>query len=89
MNSERPAADPLDLGQADAAPYPVRSKESFIQWPTKRQIEEVSRSLARIVQIGIHSEANGDYFKSGDLAYQLQEIIRSTAELSKKCKCAK
>ncbi len=29
-------------------------------------------------------EASGDYFNSGDLAYQLQEIIRATAELFKK-----
>ena len=27
----------------------------------------------------MHSEANGDYFKSGDLAYQIKEIIRATA----------
>ena len=89
MNSEGRAADQLDLGEANAAPYPVRSKESFIQWPSEREIKEVSRRLARIVQIGIRSETNGDYFKSGDLAYQMQEIIRSTAELCRKCKCAK
>jgi hypothetical protein len=83
------AADQLNLPEANAAPYPVRSKESFIQWPSEREIEEVSRRLARIVQIGIRSEANGDYFKSGDLAYQIQEIIRSTAELCRKSNRAK
>jgi len=83
------AGEQLNLGKANTAPYPVRSKASFIQWPSEREIEEVSRRLARIVQVGISSEANGDYFKSGDLAYQLQEIIRATAELSMKCKRAK
>jgi hypothetical protein len=75
--------DHPDLPEANAEPYPVRSKENLIQWPSEREIEEVSRRLARIVQIGIRSEANGDYFKSGDLAYRIQEIIRSTAELFK------
>ena len=83
-----PAADQLNLGEANAAPYPVRSNESFIQWPSEREIEQVSTRLARIVQVGIRSEANGDYFKSGDLAYQIHEIIRATAELCRKCKRA-
>jgi hypothetical protein len=82
------AGDQLDLGEANTAPYPVRSKESFIQWPSEREIEEVSTRLARIVRVGIGSEANGDYFKSGDLAYQIHEIIRATAELCRKCKRA-
>jgi hypothetical protein len=34
--------------------------------------------------VGIRSEANGNYFKSGDLAYEIQEIIRATAQLFKK-----
>jgi hypothetical protein len=79
-----PAGDQLDFGKANTAPYPVRSKESFIQWPSERDIEAVSTRLARIVQVGIRSEANGDYFKSGDLAYQIHEIIRATLELFKK-----
>ena len=42
---------------------------------------DVSKQLARIAQMGIRSEASGDYFNSGELAYQMQEIIRDTAEL--------
>ena len=61
----------------------MRDKQSFIQWPTEQEIQEVSKRLARIVQAGIWSEANGDYFTSGDLAYQIQEIIRGTARLLK------
>jgi hypothetical protein len=80
------AGNQLDL---DEALYPVRGKESFIQWPSEREIEKVSTRLARIVQVGIRSEANGDYFKSGDLAYQIQEIIRATAELYRKSERAK
>jgi hypothetical protein len=83
MRATRPG-DILDLGDANTAPFPVRSKESFIQWPTEREIWGVSEQLARIQRAGIRSEANGEYFKSGDLAYQMQEIIRATADLAKK-----
>jgi hypothetical protein len=61
-----------------------RQKGSLIQWPTERQVEEVSARLARMVKVGIRWEAKGDYFASGDLAYQVQEIIRATEELLKK-----
>ena len=37
-----------------------------------------------MVKVGIRWEAKGDYFASGDLAYQIQEIIRATEELLKK-----
>ena len=63
---------------------PKRQKRSLIQWPTERQVEEVSASLARMVKVGMRWEAKGDYFASGDLAYQIQEIIRATEELLKK-----
>lgn len=63
---------------------PNRQQRSLIQWPTERQVGEVSARLARIVKVGIHWEAKGDYFASGDLAYQIQEIIQATEELHKK-----
>jgi len=55
-----------------------------IEWPAEQQIEQVARRLAAIKQSGARSEAEGDYFHSGDLAYQLREIIRATAELFSK-----
>jgi hypothetical protein len=55
-----------------------------IQWPTNQKIEEVSKRLLKIKQMGIRSEASGDYFNSGDLAYQMQEVIRATGELFQK-----
>ncbi len=64
--------------------FPTRSRKSLIQWPTERDIQEVSARLARISRMGIRLEAEGDYFTSGDLAYQIHEIIRATAELFKK-----
>jgi hypothetical protein len=74
----------LRVGHPNAALLPARSKQSFIQWPTQQEIRQVSEQLARIQRVGICSEANGDYFRSGDLAYQIQEIIRATADLTKK-----
>ena len=64
--------------------FPERRKRSLIQWPTERQVEEVSASLARMIKVGMRWEAKGDYFASGDLAYQIQEIMRATEELLKK-----
>ena len=60
------------------------TRQSRIQWPSEEQIQQVSKRLAKISRMGIRSEAAGDYFNSGDLAYQLQEIIHATAELFKK-----
>ena len=54
---------------------------NLIQWPTEKQILAVSKQLAKISRMGIRSEANGDYFYSGDLAYQMHEIILATAQL--------
>lgn len=70
-------------------PLPVREQKSLIQWTTEQQIEEVSKKLAKINQVAIRSEVNGDYFKSGELAYQIREIIRATAELFDKSQRAK
>ncbi len=67
----------------NTALFTGRSEQSFIQWPTEQEIRKVSERLSRIQQVGICCESNGDYFRSGDLAYQIQEIIRVTAELLK------
>jgi hypothetical protein len=65
----------------DVPLFPEPTNESLIQWPTEKQILGVSRQLAQISRMGIRSEARGDYFHSGELAYQLQEIIRATSAL--------
>lgn len=61
-----------------------RTDRSRIQWPTSLQMQGVSKQLERISREGRRSELAGDYFKSGDLAFQVQEIIRTTGELLKK-----
>jgi len=61
-----------------------RQQRGLIQWPSERQLAEVSTRLARMVKVGVRWEADGDYFASGDLAYQIQEILRATEELLKK-----
>lgn len=61
----------------------VRHKRALIQWPSEKELEIVSEQLRQVSQIGISAEASGDYFMSGDLAYQLQEIVRTTSELLK------
>jgi hypothetical protein len=76
-------------GRPNTPLLPARDKQNLIQWKTEQQIQEVSKKLARINQVAIRSEAKGDYFKSGELAYQIQEIIGATAELFKKSQRAK
>ena len=68
----------------DDSLFPTETPQSRIQWPTDRELQEVSKRLASISRTGIRSEAMGDYFNSGDLAYQLQEIIQATSELFKR-----
>ncbi len=70
--------------EAELPLFTERPERNLIQWPSEQQIQEVSRRLVRISEKGARWEAHGDYFNSGDLAYQLQEIIRATAELFKK-----
>ncbi len=76
--------DGLPLAGANPPLFPDRTTHSLIQWPSDHQILEVSRRLARISRQGARWEASGDYFNSGDLAYQLQEIIRATTDLFRK-----
>lgn len=83
LETRRPRTKRL-LCDPESALCSVRSKQSFIQWPTEPEMLKVSKQLLRIQQVGIRCEARGDFSKSGDLAYQLQEIIRATAELYRK-----
>ncbi len=79
----RPTAK-LTASEAEDLLAPAKPERAGIQWPSEQQLQEVSRKLTRISRAGIRSEAAGDYFNSGELAYQLQEIIRATSELFKK-----
>jgi hypothetical protein len=83
MGGARSAGKPVSV-KANMPIFQEVSRGNLIQWPSEQEIEEVSKRLAKISRAGIRWEANGDYFNSGDLAYQVQEIIRSTAELFKK-----
>ena len=64
--------------------FPEATNQGLTQWPTEKQILDVSKKLAKIGRMGIRAEAHGDYFHSGDLAYQMHEIILATAQLFKR-----
>ena len=64
-----------------ASLFPEATNQGMTQWPTEKQILDVSKKLAKINRMAIRAEANGDYFHSGDMAYQMHEIIRATAQL--------
>lgn len=68
------------------APQPANEpdldkSQPVINWPADGAIKTVSEQLAQLKCAGIRLAAGGDHFRSGDLAYQLQETIRSTAAL--------
>jgi hypothetical protein len=79
----------LRMGTRNVLLTPPRTDRNRIQWPTGLEINEVSKLLARVKREGICCEVGGDYFKSGDLAYQIQEIIRATADLFRKSQRSK
>ena len=79
-HKRRPRQKPR-FGDPEYNLFPETTNESLIQWPTEKQILGVSKQLAQIGRMGIRSEAKGDYFHSGELAYQMQEIIRATNAL--------
>ena len=64
--------------------FPEDEPHSNIQWPNDEQIGTVCSRLRQVKKIGMENEGLGDHFSSGDLAYQVQEIIRSTDELFRK-----
>ena len=64
--------------------YAEDEPRSNIQWPNDDQIGSICARLRQVKKIGMENEGLGDHFSSGDLAYQVQEIIRSTDELFRK-----
>jgi len=69
---------------SDIALPPARTQQNVIQWPSEKELQDVSKRLVRINHLGMRWEAKGDYFNSGDLAYQIHEIIRATEDLFRK-----
>ena len=61
--------------------FPEVTSQGLTQWPTEKQILDVSKKLTKIGRMGIRAEAHGDYFHSGEMAYQMHEIILATARL--------
>jgi hypothetical protein len=74
----------LRRGDHYDAGFSPRTDRSRIQWPTEQALQQVSTTLAKVSRTGMRQESAGDYFTSGDLAYQLQEILRATDALLKK-----
>ena len=48
---------------------------SNIQWITDKELDRVSQDLRRLKRIGRRLEQHGDYFGSGNLAYQLRQVV--------------
>ena len=76
--ARQPGGNQYDTG------FMSRAHDNRIKWPTARELQRVSTTLAKVSRKGMRKEDAGDYFTSGDLAYQLQEILRATDALLKK-----
>ncbi len=83
-NSGHATGDKQHGGSGSRPVLAVRNKRVLIQWPAEEEFDDVASQLRQISRIGRSSEAGGDCFKSGDLAYQLREILRTTKELLKR-----
>ncbi len=70
--------------KSKAVEFPPETVRTQIQWPAEQKLQEVLKKLVQIRKAGMDCENAGDHFNSGDLAYQLQEIIRSTGDLFQK-----
>jgi len=64
-----------------ASLFPEPTNQGLTLWPTQKQILDVSKKLVKIGRMGIRAETHGDYFHSGEMAYQMHEIILATAQL--------
>lgn len=65
-------------------PKPVgRDGHPSIQWASDVEIRSICTQLLEARQVGIDLEAKGDSFRSGDLAFQIQEIIMAAREVVK------
>jgi hypothetical protein len=93
MTATKPAKVIVALKSKPSGVHPAKQRNldfaeeetrSSIQWPNDEQIGAICSRLRQVKKIGMENEGLGDHFSSGDLAYQVQEIIRSTDELFRK-----
>ena len=54
---------------------------SNIHWITDKELTLASQDLRGLKRIGRQLEQHGDYFGSGNLAYQLRQIVGEIREL--------
>ncbi len=54
-----------------------------IQWIADKELARASRDLRRLKQVGRRMEEQGDYFGSGNLAYQLRQIMAEIQVLAR------
>ena len=48
---------------------------SGIRWITDKELAQASQELRRLKRFGRQVEQRGDYFVSGNIAYQLRQIV--------------
>ena len=70
-NSRLPRADTRSTNEEPAADVIV----SNILWITDKELALASQDLRRLKRIGRQLEQLGDYFGSGNIAYQLRQIV--------------
>jgi hypothetical protein len=78
--SRFPRGSKVDTHSTDETPA-TDAIVSNIHWITDKELALASQDLRRLKRIGRQLEQHGDYFGSGNLAYQLRRIVAEVRDL--------
>ena len=59
------------------------SYDPNFEWATEKEIGKASKELLQIRKHGLGFERRGDFFKSGEIAFRIREILREIDKASK------
>lgn len=71
---QSPLSPGRSVGAQPIVDEPAEVSVSTIRWITDRELVLAGDNLRRLKRIGRQLEKRGDYFGSGNLAYQLRQI---------------
>ena len=62
------------------------SYDPDFEWATEEEIGKASGELLQIRKQGLEFERSGDFFKSGEMAFKIREILREIDKATKSCR---
>ena len=61
------------------------SYDPNFEWATEKEIGKASKELLQIRKHGLGFERRGDFFKSGEIAFKIREILREINKATQSC----